>query len=70
MSDDRIPVGYVTATVQIPLYEGDRISADFGLWDWFEFKQPGITEGGEIGVCIRPVKLIQASVTMTEEADV
>lgn len=64
MSDDREPIGYVTATVQFPLYEGDDIEG--GCWDWFEYRQPGLTGEGVLGVATRDCKLIQASVTLRQ----
>jgi hypothetical protein len=66
MSDDRKPIGYVTATVQFPLYEGDRIEG--ASWDWFEYRQAELTEDGRQCVVTRDCKLIQATVTLGESA--
>lgn len=62
------PIGYVEATVRIPVYAGDDLD---GSWDWFEYAQPGLTPGGEVGVCKRPVQLIDAKVVKarTHEED-
>lgn len=69
-SENRQPIGYVTATVKFPLYEGDKIaplnpgdkftSADF---PWFEFREPGITPEGVLGVCTRKCETLSVSVT-------
>lgn len=59
----RKPIGYVEAVVRMPLYAGDRTD---GAWRWFEYAEPGITDGGEIGVCRRPVETINAKVVTTD----
>lgn len=63
MKDERTPIGFVEATVRFPLYEGDN--TDRNAWDWFEFREPGITSTGEIGVCVRKCEVIKAEVKTT-----
>lgn len=54
---ERQPIAHIIATVRMPVYEGDKLS-DNQISNWFEFRQPGITEDGDIGVCKRPVELL------------
>lgn len=62
--ENREPIGHVTATVQFPLYEGDKLE---GTWDWFEYREPGITPDGEIGVCERKCEVLSANVSAKED---
>ena len=53
---ERSPTHYLTATVRIPIYAGDKLDRD--SWDWFEFREPGITQSGEIATCVRKAETI------------
>ena len=55
----REPIGYLEATVQFPLYEGDSLNSS---WNNFIYEEPGITDEGELGVCRRICKVINATV--------
>ena len=59
MRDTRQPVAFVEATVRFPLYDGDTRESSF---DWFEYREPGVTANGEIGCCSRPVTVLRATV--------
>ena len=59
----RTPIGYVKATVSLPLYQGDKLD---GPWDWFEYAEPGITSHWTIGVCRRECKTLSAKVVLAE----
>ena len=56
----RKQVGYLVATVKFPLYEGDKIDRDY--WPDFEYREPGIDERGNLGVCVRTCDTIEAKV--------
>ncbi len=58
-NEARTPVAFVEATVRFPLYEGDTRESS---WNWFEYREPGITAAGELGTCNRPVTVLKASV--------
>lgn len=51
---ERKIIGYLEATVRIPLYEGDEFDSK-GPGAWWEYQQPGITSAGTLGVCARSV---------------
>ena len=57
--ETRKPVAFVEATVRFPLYDGDVRE---GSWNWFEYREPGVTANGELGVCSRPVSVLKAEV--------
>ena len=57
--ENKKPVAFVEAVVRFPLYEEDKRD---GCWDWFEYREPGFTENGEIGVCTRLVTVLRAEV--------
>jgi len=57
--DERIPVAFVEAVVRFPLYEGDTRESS---WNWFEYREPGITKTGELGTCNRPVTVLKTEV--------
>lgn len=56
---ERKPVAFVEATVRFPLYDGDTRNSS---WNWFEYREPGVTFTGELGVCSRPVTVLKAEV--------
>ena len=60
-TETRTPIGYVQATVQVPLYEGDNLegSSDF---DWFIYEEPGITPDGQLGVVRRKCNVVTTEV--------
>lgn len=55
---NRKQIGYVEATVRLPIYEGDKTSGDF---PWFEYVEPGITKDGDLGVCRRECVTVKAT---------
>lgn len=60
----REPIGYVIATVRMPLYEGDQYDRE--SWDWFIFEEPAIdyTAAGGIGVARRDCQTIESHVKL------
>jgi len=62
MSNDRKPIGFVEATVRFPLYEGDQYEGR--TFDFFEYREPGITSKGDIGTCVRKVEVVKSEVKM------
>lgn len=52
----RTPIAYAVATVKFPLYEGDTTSNDFS--NWFEYREPGISKDGNLGVCTRKCEVV------------
>lgn len=43
---DQKLVGYVTATVRMPIYENDNV--DRKSWDWFVFEEPIVNDKGSL----------------------
>lgn len=62
--EQRTPVAFVEAVVRFPLYEGDTRDSD---WSWFEYREPGVTPTGELGVCSRPVTTVRAKIIEIRE---
>ena len=54
MGDERTPIGFLEATVRIPIFEGDHYEGN-GPGDWWEYAQPGVAKGGVLGTCRRKV---------------
>ena len=50
----RKPIGYLEATVTIPLYEGDTVGQE-GPGAWWEYGEPCVTANGALGECKRQV---------------
>ena len=48
-------IGKVTAIVEFDLLEGD---VDTGSYDWFEYREPGISDKSTLGVTIRKCRLV------------
>lgn len=63
MSEKRVPIGYVRAVVEFPLYEGDITERPRG-WNDFTYEEPGITPKGDLGVCRRDCKTVSSFVVL------
>ena len=64
-SKNRKPIGYVRATVEFPLYEGDKTDRENG-WNDFIYEEPGIKDG-ELAVCRRQCKTLESSIFWVKE---
>jgi hypothetical protein len=60
----RKPIGKVVATVEFPIYEGDKIDFGHNDFPWFEYREPGITTSGEVASCVRACTTIKAKVVL------
>ena len=47
-------IGYVIATVRVPVHEGDRQA----VGEWFEYVEPGVSSDGQLGVIRRECRLL------------
>jgi hypothetical protein len=61
-------IGYVIATVKLPLHEGDNYDRD-GFWPWFMWEEPAIVDG-QMGVSRRECETVEARVELLEESPV
>ena len=59
---NRQPIGYVVATVRVPVYEGDRRE----VGQWFEYSEPGATATGQLGTIRRECQLIDQNFAALE----
>lgn len=66
MADERVPIGKVVAVVEFPIYDGDTPEG-LSEFPWFEYREPGITKGGELGTCVRKCKTISSEVVLFEQ---
>ena len=57
--ETKTPIAWVVATIQFPLYAGDRQDCS---WEWFQYREPGITANGDIGTCTRDCETLKAEV--------
>ncbi len=62
--ETRKPIGYVIATVKMPLYQGDRIEERERAeeWPWFEYREPGINDKGGLAVCRRECETLKVKI--------
>lgn len=64
---NRKPIGFVTATVTFPIYEGDRTD-HLARADYYEYVEPGINENFQLSEVRRHCKLVdKATITITKE---
>lgn len=59
MKSTMSPIGFVVATVRVPIFADDALGENNKLGDWFEYAEPGITNHGSLGVCRREAKIIE-----------
>lgn len=64
MESDRKPLGYVTAIVRFPIYEGEEENEAF---DWFEFRLPGVDRNSGVGICMRECETLDAQVSWEDK---